>query len=273
MPELPEVEWAASTLRKAIRGRRIDEVRLLHPSLRRRLSTRALRSLRGASIRDVERRGKHQLVHLGDGRVIHAHFRLNGDWVIGAAADPLPRFARAILQFTDGTRVVLEDSRALSTLDLHASAEGLPLALGPEPGDPSLTPARLGTTLARRRVPIKVALLDQRVIAGLGNIYSSEALWRSRIDPRAIASSLRPPDLSRLLTAIRTVIAQATGGRYTQLEGSRLAVYDREGQPCRRCGATIRRIPQSGRSTYFCPKCQRAARSRAVNRSPAARRP
>ena len=271
MPELPEVEEAARRLRSAIRGRTIDQVRLLHPSLRRRASVGVVRALNGACVKDVERRGKHQLVHLEDGRVIHVHFRMNGDWSIGHSSEPLPRFARAVLQFTDDTRVVLEDSRALSTFDVHPRGVALPLALGPEPQDPDLTPARLRQALARRRVPIKVALLDQRVIAGLGNIYSSEALWRAKIDPRVSASSLRLPQVSRLLTAIRAVIARATGGRYSRLEGARLEVYDREGERCRRCGRRIQRIRQAGRSTYFCPRCQGRTRN-AINRPPAAAR-
>jgi formamidopyrimidine-DNA glycosylase len=272
VPELPEVEEAAQRLRAAINGRTIDEVRLLHPSLRRRSSARLVRALRGARVRDVERRGKHQLVHLEDGRVIHVHFRMNGDWVIGRSSEPVPRFARALVRFTDGTRVVLEDSRALSTFDVHRHGDILPLALGPEPQDPGLTPGRFRRVLARRRIAIKVALLDQRVIAGLGNIYTSEALWRAKLDPRVSAGSLSSEEVSRLLNGIRGVIRRATGRRYTSLEGDRLDVYDREGKPCRRCAHPIYRIRQAGRSTYFCPHCQRAAR-RSISRAPAKRRP
>lgn len=267
MPELPEVERAVRDLRVAIHDAIIERVEILHPSLRRRVSRRALRALHGALVGRVERRGKHQLIHLEDGRVIHAHFRLNGDWVIGSSADELPRFARAVFHFTNGTRVVLEDSRALSTLDVHASNTSLALDLGPEPQDPALTPARLRAALERRRIPIKVALLDQRIIAGLGNIYVSEALWRAKIDPRASANSLDEAQGRRLLAAIRTVIERATGARYTSTEGARLDVYDREGQPCRRCRTKVARISQSGRSTYFCPHCQRGARLSRTPRS------
>lgn len=223
--------------------------------------------LRGARVGRVERRGKHQLIHLEDGRVIHVHFRMNGDWVIGSSADPLPRFARAVFEFTSGVRVVLEDSRALSTLDIHAAGSALPIDLGPEPQDPALTPERFRASLARRRIPIKVALLDQRIIAGLGNIYVSEALWRAKIDPRLAAASLELSDVRRLLIAIRTVIERATGARYTSTEGARLDVYDREGRPCRRCRSKIGRIAQSGRSTYYCPHCQRGAPVSRVPRS------
>lgn len=272
VPELPEVERAARALRAAIEGATLQSVDVLHPSLRRRVSRTVLRSLAGSRVNSVERRGKHQLVHLNDGRVVHVHFRMNGDWVIDAVSEPMPRFARAVFRFTNGTRVILEDSRALSTLDVHAPDAELPLNLGPEPFDPALTAARLRTLLARRRIPIKVALLDQRVIAGLGNIYASESLWRAKIDPRTPASSLDTPRTRRLLTAIRAVIKRATGGRYSRREGARLDVYDREDKSCRRCGTAIERIVQAGRSTYFCPYCQQSRAVASSNRAPRAAR-
>jgi formamidopyrimidine-DNA glycosylase len=223
-------------------------------------------------VRSVERRGKHQLIHFDDGRVLHVHFRMNGDWVIGTTSEPLPRFARAIFHFGPEIRVVLEDSRALSTLDVHAAGVELPLDLGPEPFDPRLTPAALRAALSRRRIPIKAALLDQRVIAGLGNIYASESLWRARIDPRSIASALDLAASRRLLSAIRAVIRRATGGRYSRLGGARLDVYDRERQPCRRCRTPIERVVQAGRSTYYCPRCQSDPSLVSVNRALRGRR-
>ena len=272
MPELPEVESAARLLRSAIEGRTLQSARVLHPSLKRRLPRGALRGLAGARVASVERRGKHQLIHFDDGRVLHVHFRMNGDWVIGKSAEPMPRFARAVFDFEPEIRVVLDDSRALSTIDVHPAGVDLPLDLGPEPFDPRLTPAALRAALSRRRIPIKVALLDQRVITGLGNIYVSESLWRARIDPRTSASSLDLATSRRLLSAIRAVIRRATGGRYTQLEGARLDVYDREGRPCRRCRTPIARFVQGGRSTYYCPRCQAGAGLVAANRAPRARR-
>jgi formamidopyrimidine-DNA glycosylase len=259
MPELPEVESAVRRLRRALVGKRIERVALAHRSLRRRLSPSRLRSLRGVRIDSVERRGKHQLIRLDDGRVLHAHFRMTGDWHLDRAADALPRFARAAIVLDDGSRVVLDDPRALSTLDLHPAGSPLELGLGPEPGDPSLTARSLHAALAKRRGPIKPVLLDQRVIAGLGNIYAAESLWHARIAPTAPASTLSVRDASRLLAAIRRVIDRATGARYTDESVNRLAVYDREGKPCRRCGSTIERIVQAGRSTYHCANCQRRA--------------
>jgi formamidopyrimidine-DNA glycosylase len=256
VPELPEVESAARMLRSAIEGRTLLTARVLHPALRRRLPRGALGALAGARVRSVERRGKHQLIHFDDGRVLHVHFRMNGDWVIGPSSEPMPRFARAVFHFDPAIRVVLDDSRALSTVDVHAAGVDLSLDLGPEPSDPRLTPASLRAALSRRRIPIKVALLDQRMIAGLGNIYASESLWRARVDPRALASSMDIETVRRLLSAIRAVIRRATGGRYSRLAGARLDVYDREGKPCRLCRTPIERMIQAGRSTYYCPRCQ-----------------
>lgn len=257
MPELPEVESAVRRLRAAAAGKSIERVELFHPAQRRRLSTAQLRSLRGARVRTVERRGKHQLFLLEDGRVLHAHFRMTGDWTIDAASDALPRFARAAITLDDGSRVVLDDPRALSTLDLHAADAPPDLGLGPEPSDPTLTPDSLRAILSKRRAPIKPVLLDQGVIAGLGNIYAAEALWHAKISPVAKASSLTRAQVASLLATIRRVIERATGARYTDSSVSRLAVYDREGKPCRRCKTPIKRITQAGRSTYYCPKCQR----------------
>ena len=257
VPELPEVENAARRLRTATVGKTISNMEILHPSLRRRVTKPRLRSLSGATVRDVRRRGKHQLILLDDGRTLHAHFRMTGDWHIDRIDEELPRFARAVLSFTDGTRVVLDDPRALSTIDLHPAGAPLELGLGPEPADPSLTPESLHRTLSTRRGPIKPALLDQRLIAGLGNIYAAEALWHARVFPAAPAHTLTQKQITALLTAIRRVIDRATGARYTDSSVSRLAVYDREGKPCRRCRTPIARITQAGRSTYFCPQCQR----------------
>ena len=256
MPELPEVESAVRRLRGALVGRTIADVKLLHPALRRRLSPARARSLRGATIASVERRGKHQLVHLADGRVVHAHFRMTGDWTIDTVTDELPRFARAAIALDNGIRVVLDDPRALSTLDVHAANAAPSLGLGPEPSDPALTASSLHAAFAKRRGPVKPVLLDQRVIAGLGNIYAAESLWHARISPTTPAASLSEKQIAVLLRAIRALIAKATGARYTDSSVSRLAVYDRDGKRCRRCGSTIERIVQAGRSTYFCSGCQ-----------------
>ncbi|MEO7083529.1 MAG: bifunctional DNA-formamidopyrimidine glycosylase/DNA-(apurinic or apyrimidinic site) lyase [Gemmatimonadaceae bacterium] len=257
MPELPEVETAVRRLREAVQGKTVASASVRHPALRRRITPALLRSLQGARVASVDRRGKHQLVTFDDGRILHAHFRMAGDWHLDTVTDPLPRFARATIEFTDGSRVVLDDPRMLSTLDLHPADAAPDLRLGPEPSDKALTPSSLRAAFAKRRGPIKPVLLDQRIIAGLGNIYAAESLWRAKLSPLTPASELTVQQTRTLLAAIRTVLDRATGLRYTASKDGRFAVYDREGKSCRRCGTTIARVPQAGRSTYYCPGCQK----------------
>jgi formamidopyrimidine-DNA glycosylase len=256
MPELPEVEAAMEVLRARAHGRTITRVRLLHPALQRRLTPSQLRALANARITRVERRGKHQLLHLDDGRVLHAHFRMNGDWELIATGTALPKFARAVLDFDDGSSLVFVDSRALGTIDLHPAGAELDLGLGPDAADPTWSATQLADALARKRGPIKPALLDQRLVAGLGNIYATESLWRARISPRLPCAELTRAQVTALRKAIAAVIVRATGSRYTDDDTVKLDVYDREGLPCRRCRTPIARIVQAGRSTYYCPQCQ-----------------
>lgn len=185
---------------------------------------------------------------------------MNGDWLMSRTTDPVHRFTRAMIELTDGTRIELNDSRALCALSLHAKGVDPLPALGMEANDPALDAGYLKAALKARRGPIKPALMDQKVIAGLGNIYAAESLWRARISPRAVASSLSKVRLERLAAAIHEVLEaeDRPPGRYTDYEGrDRFSVYDRESEPCSVCGALIRRIPQSGRSTYYCPRCQK----------------
>jgi len=260
MPELPEVEEAMQRLKSAVEGKTIARAKALHPAILRQFPDSTARRLRQQRIERIERRGKHQLMHLSNGATIHAHFRMNGDWLLSRAEDPLDRFTRAMIELTDGTRVELNDSRALSAMSVHPKGENPLPSLGMEADDPSLDAGYLRAALKSRRGPIKPALMDQKVIAGLGNIYAAEALWRAKISPRAVASSLSSARLSRLATAIHSVLSaeERAPGRYTADAGrERFAVYDREGEACSRCGSKIRRIPQAGRSTYYCPVCQR----------------
>ncbi len=258
MPELPEVEHAARVARAAAVGRTITSVRVLHPAQRRGLPARVARSLIGDRVEAVERRGKSQRFRLASGRELRVHFRMTGDWVLLGPRESPPRAVRAIIALDDGTRLALHDPRALSVLSLGAPEPDE--ALGPEATDPALTPSRLAAALIRRRIPIKVALLDQSVVAGIGNIYASEALWRARIDPRVPANHLDGRQLRRLASGIRATmrIAMQRNERYygRESEEGRFSVYDREGEKCRRCGAKVKRVVQAGRSTYYCGGCQ-----------------
>ena len=262
MPELPEVEHAASIARRVAVGRTITSVRVRHPSQRRSLPPRDARALVGDRVLEVRRRGKSQRFVLASGRELQVHFRMTGDW-LEPGEGPLPRSVRAVLAFDDGSRLALDDPRALSVLSLCA-ASNADDGIGPDALDPGLSAPALAESLASRRIPIKVALLDQRIIAGVGNIYAAEALWRARIDPTTPANAVTPRRLATLLRAIRATLTSALKwqqryyGRATEANwNTRFAVYDREGRPCRRCGTRIRRITQAARSTYFCPQCQR----------------
>jgi formamidopyrimidine-DNA glycosylase len=254
LPELPEVERAVVALRPFVVGRRIESLDVHHPSLRRRITPAQRRSIRHARIVAVRRRGKHQLIDLEDGRVLHAHFRMTGDWVAGPDADAA-RYPRATIHLDDGSKVVLDDPRALSSIVLVPAGHDAIAGLGPDADDPAVTAEWLCSRFKTRRIPVKIALLDQRILSGIGNIYASESLWSSRIDPRRPAADLEATDVRRLLKDIRQVLERASGSRYDG--DGRFNVYDREGLACRRCKHAIERMTQAGRSTYFCPKCQR----------------
>jgi formamidopyrimidine-DNA glycosylase len=257
MPELPEVEHAVRRLRSALVGRAIVRARALHKAVRRTMTPARLRSLAGRTVRAVSRRGKHQLLHLDSGAVLHVHFRMTGDWASHPTAEPGPAHVRFSLELDDATTVVLSDSRALATVALVRTEAGLP-ALGPEADAPSLTPEWLRAALHGKRAPVKTALLDQRLLAGIGNIYASEALWHAQVSPRAIAGSLSLARAARLLAGIRKALRRgmAREGRYAEGNSHEFLVYDRAGAPCHRCGASIRRLVQGQRSTYYCPRCQ-----------------
>jgi formamidopyrimidine-DNA glycosylase len=258
MPELPEVERAARMLAHVAVGVRIRRARVLHPAIGRKLNRKRLGRLMGRSIVRVERQGKHQLVHLDDGAVLHVHFRMTGDWEVSAPGAALPRFARFVLEMENEARIVLADPRALAVVDLLDAGSRLTTRLGPDAMAQAFDAEHLGRTLRNRRIAIKPALLDQRVVAGIGNIYAAEALWRAQIDPRVPAASIKPRDAARLVRAIRQVLSHFSDDpeATTPSRSPRFAVYDREGKPCRRCRTPISRLVQAGRSTYWCPGCQ-----------------
>jgi formamidopyrimidine-DNA glycosylase len=185
---------------------------------------------------------------------------MNGDWLLSDTSAAVDRYTRAAIELDDGTRAELHDSRALSAISLHRPGSDPLPRLGMEANDRALTSQYVRNALASRRIAIKPALMDQSILAGLGNIYAAEALWRARISPRVKASSLSLKRVETLVTAIKVVLSREKRlpGRYTDTRGRiRFAVYDREGEPCVECGTRIRRIVQAGRSTYFCPTCQR----------------
>jgi len=263
VPELPEVEYAASQLRDRVLGQTVRRVIVRHPAQERHLPGPSQRAIEGRALDRIERRGKVQLLHLGAG-ILEVHFRMTGDWAFSRLTEPAPRFERVSFETDDGLRVSLVDPRALSVVRWHAPGTYDGPAAGPEPFSDDFTVDSLASALARRRGPIKPVLLDQRVVAGVGNIYASEALWEARIHPATPAHLLGHRRLARLRDAIRVVLSTAPDARYFERDtpddaerDRRWRVYGRDGRPCRRCGASIRRLVQAGRSTYCCSRCQR----------------
>lgn len=261
MPELPEVEHAAQRLREAVSGHTIALAAALHASQRKHLPAAAERALTGQTIARIERRAKVQFVHLGNGAVLEVHFRMTGDWEFTHVTDAPPRLERVRLETVEGTRISLVDGRALSVVKLHPPGTFVPPAVGPEPLTDDFTVEGFREVLARRRTPIKPVLLDQHVVAGVGNIYASEALWEARIHPETPANTLSRVRLARLRDAIRHVLETAPTGRYYAREDVNereiWRVYGKEGDMCKRCTSRIVRIPQAGRSTFYCRRCQR----------------
>jgi formamidopyrimidine-DNA glycosylase len=295
VPELPEVETVRRGLAPVLEGATIERVELRRPDLRFPFSSRFAARLKGRRITALRRRAKYLLADIDDGAVLLMHLGMSGSFrVEGAGARVSKPIAGETLYYGQPKkdahdhvvfhlkrrpRVIYNDPRRFGFMLLirpkELDAHPLLKELGLEPTGNELSAEALAPRFAGRAAPLKAVLGDQRVIAGLGNIYVSEALWRSKLSPRRAAGTLVRSDgkpterLERLVEAVRAVIADAieAGGSslrdYVQANGElglfqhRFAVYDREGKPCARCGGTIRRIVQSGRSTFYCPTCQR----------------
>ena len=268
MPELPEVETTVRGLERVLDGRRIERVDIRRPDIRRALPQDLGQRLTGARITGLRRRAKYGLIDTDRGDTLVFHLGMSGRWRVDPSE--VDKHDHVILETDQGRRVALNDPRRFGSLDLVAtdSLEEWPAfaALGPEPLE--ITAKALQERLAGRKAPIKPLLLDQRIIAGLGNIYVCEALHRSGIGPTRPAGSISLSRLDRLATAIRDVLAEAieAGGStlrdFASPDGElgyfskRFAVYDREGTDCQ-CGGKVRRIVQGGRSTFYCSRCQR----------------
>ncbi len=291
MPELPEVETVRRGLAPALEGRRIARLIQRRPDLRYALPERFAERLTGRRVERLDRRAKYILAHLEGEEVLLIHLGMSGRFTIHAKAKggtpgafhrETPRDAAGkgthdhiVFDMEDGTRIVYSDHRRFGFMDLvpTASLDANPhlAGLGPEPLGNEFSAAVLSERLKGRRAPIKAALLDQRTVAGLGNIYVCEALHRSGISPNREARSVGPQRSERLARAIRDVLtdAIAAGGStlrdYAHTDGElgyfqhSFAVYDRLGAPCSKpgCDGTVKRTVQSGRSTFYCPSCQR----------------
>jgi len=280
MPELPEVETVMRGLRARLEGRTIARAQVNRADLRFPIPPGLERRLTGAHVTGFRRRAKYILMRLDGGDSVLLHLGMSGRIALsppGSNAPP-PLHEHLVLVSDEGWRVGLVDPRRFGALDLMPTAEEdrhrLLASLGPEPLGAEFTPACLSAALAGKRTPIKAALLDQRVVAGLGNIYVSEALFRAAISPLRSAHTIPGKRAGRLVPAIRATLneAIAAGGSslrdYVQPDGElgyfqhAWKVYGREGEACERCpGAPgcglIRRVAQAGRSSFYCPRTQR----------------
>ncbi len=277
MPELPEVETVVRGLAGRMTGRRVARLDLHREDLRWPIPRGLRRKVEGRLIKTVRRRAKYILIDLEDGGVLLMHLGMSGRLTVVNAEDTTPAEVHDHVVFTldDGTRIRFNDQRRFGMLDYvrDRALEKHPLLreLGPEPLDPGFTPETLAKSLTGRRTPLKAALLDQQVVAGLGNIYVSEVLFEAGLSPRRLARTVTLERATRLVGAIRAVLkrAIAAGGsslrNYVQASGElgyfqhQWAVYGKEGKPCPACdcGGGIRRIVQSNRSTFYCAKRQR----------------
>jgi formamidopyrimidine-DNA glycosylase len=281
MPELPEVEVLAQHLRPLLRGRSVRRVdvrrpRVLRPTSPDQFTARML----GAKFLGLQRRGKYLLFEMMPARsgkkfAVLGHLGMTGRMFLASKTDAPPKHAAVVLNLGP-QNFIYEDVRYFGRMTLDLSALE---SLGPEPLDSSFTLKAFAEALKRSRQAVKVKLLDQKVVAGVGNIYASEALFRAGISPRLPAHRLTRAQVERLRRGIRQVLKRAirfgstiplnfsthksdglfyygSGGNGEKHYAERLRVYDRAGQPCPRCGAPIKRIVQAARSTFYCPKCQ-----------------
>lgn len=276
MPELPEVETIRRGLEPFMPGRTIERVTLRRGGLRAPFPPDLAGSLEGRRVLELGRRAKYLLCHIEGGQCLAVHLgmsgRLSAHWD-GADVQP-GRHDHMILDLEGGARIVLNDPRRFGTVLLVESGgfsrHPAFVHLGPEPLDSAFDGRVIAAKLSGRRSPVKPALLDQRAVAGMGNIYASEALYEARIHPAQRSDTLRPDQTDKLADAIRAVLSRAIDAGGSSLRDYRrangglgyfqhsFAVYGREAEACPACGGEILKIVQSGRATFFCPECQSA---------------
>jgi formamidopyrimidine-DNA glycosylase len=276
MPELPEVEHVVRALRLRIVGRQIIATEVKLPKLIAPTSVALFnRKLKGTTITGVSRRGKFILIELDNDRVLAVHLRMTGKFLYLSVDDELPKHAHAIFYFDNERRLVFRDQRQFGVMKLVARSRLVKTKgiseLAPEPFSGDFSLVYLKEIFARSRRSLKTLLLDQTKVLGLGNIYAAEALFRAGINPFKPASELSARRIPRLHQAIRDVLRAAISGSstsriklenpngfsYGEAFGKVWQVYEREGESCFKCGARIRRVTHGGRSTYWCPRCQR----------------
>jgi formamidopyrimidine-DNA glycosylase len=273
MPELPEVETVRASLEPRLVGRRFDEVEILDSRLTRPIDPAEVAAeLTGERVEAVHRRGKYLIFRFESGLVLLIHLRMTGSLFHSGNGASSQTHVRAVVRLDDGSDVVYRDVRRFGTwLVLRADELDAYLAarLGGEPLEPAFSARGLGERLAGRKLPLKAALLDQRTLAGVGNIYADEALWRARLDPRRPAGELSRKEVAALHRALRRALEAGIARQGASLRDYRtpdgsaggmqheFKVYGRGGEPCFRCGGPIAKTRLGGRGTWFCPVCQR----------------
>jgi formamidopyrimidine-DNA glycosylase len=273
VPELPEVETIRRGLEPFVVGRRIEHAAISDPRLTRPFDPdEVARQIQGERIVGLDRRGKYLVVRFESGRFLLIHLRMTGNFRVAGSKPADGPHDRAVLRLDNGSDVVYRDIRRFGTWLLVEPQELEPYLaerVGEEPLGEAFRTAALAARLEGRRAPIKAALLDQRTVAGMGNIYADEALWRARIHPLRPAGELERDELRRLHRALRDALRMgitrqgATLSNYATPDGERgrmqeeFKVYGREGEPCPRCGTPIEKIRAAGRGTHYCPFCQR----------------
>ncbi|MBP1688720.1 MAG: 5-hydroxymethyluracil glycosylase [Deltaproteobacteria bacterium] len=269
MPELPEVETVRRSLRPVV-GQRIEAVEISEPRLRRRIHDDFAHALIGRTVASIDRRGKYLLFRLSDGRCLLAHLGMSGALLLqsrGVAARPHDHVR---LQLSGGQQLTFNDPRRFGLLRVGTESEFAELRnVGPDPSSDAMSLDQLVRLARGRKRPVKNLLMDQRALGGIGNIYANEILFRAGIRPGRQSRRLTRRELTALLHAIRSVLRSAIrlGGSsisdYRDSEGRpgyfqlHLRVYDRAGHPCARCQTPIRRVVHAGRSSFYCPRCQK----------------
>jgi len=267
MPELPEVETIKNELIPYVVGRRISGVKLFWERIVRTPSVDEFtREIVGQEIIGLSRRGKYLFFHLGGGKLLVMHMKMTGSLIMDPADD---RFTRAIIYFDDGTAMHFWDPRKFGVMWLADNASAVAAKLGPEPLESDFTPEVLAKLLKNRTAPVKPVLLDQSIIAGIGNMYADEALFDAKIHPLKTAGSLSKTEIARLHTSILRVLKKALTGKgasvrnYIRPDGQPGTAHDEfnvahgVGKNCPNCGTAIQRIVVRGRGTYLCPICQK----------------
>ena len=266
MPELPEVETIRTELLPWVLERRFVEVSVLDSKLLLALPAGGLQRLVGHSVQDLERRGKYLIFHLSNKQALIIHLRMTGRLLV--APREVDKYARAIFLFSGGTKLVFSDMRRLGVIYLAEDAESVVGRLGVEPLSDSFTIELLLKLMRKHHIPIKVALLAQSIIAGIGNMYADEALFTAKVHPLILTDELSIQQVRNLYYSVGSVLSSAINNKgasidtYVRPDGElgiaqiQFKVAHRKGEPCYVCGTTIQRIMLRGRGSYFCPRCQ-----------------